>query len=111
MIHKSRRYSVRHYSSMDELVTHLTDMTWCGCNAFEIEGVILANDSFSADGAQEYAVIREGAQVETLTVSWMTPEELRLAIQRIIANPEEYETLSTEIPKFDHPKGACYLCA
>jgi hypothetical protein len=36
---------------------------------------LFLNDSFSEDGAQEYAVVRDGRQIESLTVSWMARAE------------------------------------
>lgn len=87
MIHKRRRYSVANETSLDDLVAKLLRNSWCLCTGFRIGGLLLLNDAFSEDGAQEYAVIREsdGAQLESLTVSWMEPPALREALAALLA--------------------------
>src|SRR6266446_7026540 len=61
----------------EELTEKLTQHTWTLCACFEYQKLLLANDSFSEDGAQEYAVYHEGREIESLTVSWMTHERLQ----------------------------------
>lgn len=87
MIHKKRRYNVANETDLDKLVGSLTRNSWCLCAGFRIGGLLLLNDAFSEDGAQEYAVIREadGAQLESLTVSWMEPAGLRTALAALLA--------------------------
>ena len=81
MIHHHRTFSVGVVGSLDELVDKLTTRTWTLCTCFAYQGLLLANDSFSEDGAQEYAVYKDGRQIESLTVSWMTRESLAEVIQ------------------------------
>ena len=59
MIHHHRTFAVGVVDNLDELVEKLTDRTWTLCTCFEYQGLLLANDSFSEDGAQEYAVYKK----------------------------------------------------
>ena len=111
MLHHHRRFAVTVVSSMEELTEQLTQHTWTLCTCFEYQGLLLANDSFSGDGAQEYAVYREARQIESLTVSWMTRERLQEVIEALLRG--EYTTeygpvapLHTE-PAREH---SCSLC-
>jgi hypothetical protein len=81
MIHYQRRFAVTVIDSIEELVRQLTHYTRTLCTCLEYQGLFLANDSFSENGAQEYAVYKEGRQIESLTVSWMTPAQLREVIE------------------------------
>lgn len=112
MIHYQRTFGVRGVESLDELVEQLTTRTWTLCACFAYQGLFLANDSFSEDGAQEYAVYQEGRQIESLTVSWMTRESLHEVIQGLLRGAYEalefrpIHPLHTE-PSSDH---SCVLC-
>lgn len=80
MMHKTRRFGVTKWTR-EELAERLSENTWTLCTAVQTEGgTIWANDSTSADGAQEYALFRliknEWRQVESITVSWCTKEKL-----------------------------------
>src|ERR1043166_2816880 len=90
MIHHQRRFAVTVIASIEELVRQLTQYTCTLCTCFVYQGLLLANDSFSEDGAQEYAVYKEGRQIESLTVSWMTRESLEEVISDLLtgAYPE-----------------------
>lgn len=110
MMHHNRRYSVREVSTVEELTETLTKHDWCGCSAFKIGEFIFANDSTSADGAQEYGVIWDGKQIESLTVSWMSHEDFHKAVLKIIEDPTKYGAYGA-VPSFDHPQGPCRLCA
>lgn len=79
MLHRSRRWQVTPIASSAELANKLTNFTWCACNGFSLHGWLFLNDSTSADGAQEYAVVRLDAdghfrQYESVTFGWMTRE-------------------------------------
>jgi hypothetical protein len=117
MIYSSRRFRVTNIESPAEMAKLLTEHTYCACNGFRIATTpwLLLNDSFSPDGAQEYAVFNEtnGAQVESITASWMTREELAAFLNGIIDRPVESEhpAAVTRIPATDHPVGSCRHCA
>src|SRR5262249_33640923 len=84
MLHHHRRFAVTVVASIEELTEKRTHHTWTLCTCFAYHGLLLANDSFSADGAQEYAAYREGRQIESLTVSWMTRERLQEVIEALL---------------------------
>jgi hypothetical protein len=75
MLHQNRMFGVITVQSVAELVEHLTEHTWTLCTGFSLQGLLFLNDSFSEDGAQEYVVVCEGRQIESLTVSWMSRVE------------------------------------
>ena len=89
MIHHHRTFGVGVVGSLDELVEKLTEHTWTLCTCFAYQGLLFANDSFSEDGAQEYAVYKEDRQIESLTVSWMTRESLREVIEGLLRGTYE----------------------
>ena len=79
MIHDKRRFQIKTCESQEELIEQLTQHSWTLCTGFRFDGFLWLNDAFSEDGAQEYAVILEKKmmQVESITVSWSTPEKLK----------------------------------
>src|SRR5712692_270457 len=83
MLHHHRRFAVTVVPTMGDLTEQLTQHTWTLCACFEYQGLLLANDSFSEDSAQEYAVYKEARQIESLTVSWMTRERLQEVIEAL----------------------------
>ncbi len=110
MIHKNREFTVVRIETKEELADKLVNYTWCGCNGWLYGDMAFLNDSFSSDGAQEYAVFRNGVQIESITFSWCSVAE---AI-RHIANLEEGQgmdmggTLPLIVPNEGH---RCHLCA
>ncbi len=90
MIHKTRRYSIAAVATLEELAEKLAEYSWTLCTGFLSEGLLVVNDAFSPDGAQEFAVFRcpfsleelraestpELDQIESLTCSWMKPAEI-----------------------------------
>ena len=112
MIHHHRKFGVGVVGSLAELVEKLTDHTWTLCTCFTFQGLFFANDSFSEDGAQEYAVYKEGRQIESLTVSWMTRESLQEVIEGLLSGAYEelefgpIQPLQTE-PASEHSCGLC----
>lgn len=87
MVHTRRRHSICRCENLDELVEKLLEHVWTGCSAFAWESLVLRNDSFSPDGAQEYAVFIGEEQAESLTVSWMSPEDLKRVLQELASDP------------------------
>ena len=112
MIHHHRTFSVVVVDSLDELVQKLIDRTWTLCTCFAYHELLLANDSFSEDGAQEYAVYKDGRQIESLTVSWMTRESLREVIQGLEEGAYPELAFSPHHPLQTEPASAhsCALC-
>jgi hypothetical protein len=110
MIHRHRVYRVTAVDDTEELATKLTEHCWTLCTAFQLRDLIFANDSFSADGAQEYAVVRNGRQVESLTVSWCTKAGLAQMLAELVDGTlgDDYGAAPLRI---DHPDGPCAHCA
>ena len=122
MIHSSRPHSVVSIDDVDELARLLVDHTWCGCAGFQHAGLLFLNDSFSPDGAQEYAVFNggpaesgtwTGKQIESITFSWCSQDEALTIIRNLAGGEtcgwfgnEEYR-LEIDIAS-DH---RCALCA
>ena len=115
MMNDQRAYRIVDVATAQELAEKLSTRgrTWCLCAAFRYKGLLFLNDAFSADGAQEYAVVRESdnQQIESITFSWISIAEAKHSI-------EELET-GTACPGFPvvalkttHPgDGPCHWCA
>ena len=88
MLHKHRTFCVAAVPDLATLVDKLTAHTWTTCTGFAWQNLLLLNDSFSANGAQEYAVIRDTHEIESLTVSWMTPEQLTATLTTLRTDPD-----------------------
>jgi hypothetical protein len=75
MIHTDRVFGVKEVLDIKTLANQLFHYTWTGCTGYRLDDYLLLNDSFSPDGAQEFAVCRisdgKSIQVETITiVNW-----------------------------------------
>lgn len=109
MIHRKRRFLVTHVESAEELAEMLSEQTWTLCTAFEHRGLLFLNDSFSEDGAQEYAAVRAGEQIESITFSWCSPERALDLIQELLNGGGEAPVpLSLRLESGKH---SCRLCA
>lgn len=110
MLHHHRKFGVVSIENLDELVTKLIEQTWTLCTGFVHQGLLLLNDSFSENGAQEYAVYKEDRQIDSLTVSWMTGERLRNVMTELLHQEADerlpIEELQTE-PASEHSCGLC----
>jgi hypothetical protein len=111
MMHSTRRYVVVDVAESHELALKLTQQTWCPCNGFRLADLIFLNDSTSPDGAQEYAVFRNGRQIESITFSWCTTEEAHRYIVGLL-NGDGIEMRAT-LPTIQTPAqhGTCRHCA
>jgi hypothetical protein len=122
MMNSHRRFNITTIDDVDELVAKFS-MTWTRCTGFRIHGYLWLNDSFSEDGAQEYAVFKpvwEGGeqvgwdQIESITVSWCTPEKLRVYVYCCIQGQWDVSVWHTpsvvqlNLEEADHH---CALCA
>ena len=75
MMHDNRIWCVSAVESAEDLARKLTEITWCGCTAFELEGYLWLDDATSPDGAQEFSVLKKCVdgtfvQIESITFSW-----------------------------------------
>ena len=106
MLHHTRRWEVNAVEDPGELVDKLHEHNWCLCTAFETSaGTIWANDSTGPgpEILQEYAVLRpEGdryRQVETITVSWCSEDNLFSYLQAADRGEFDGQTLGTVNPE------------
>jgi hypothetical protein len=90
MMHNNRVWCVVPVETAQELAEKLTQYSWCCCNGFELENYLWLNDATGADGAQEYACVRKPAakdphyrQVESITASWCTTQQMLQYIREI----------------------------
>ncbi len=116
MIHKNRTFQiVEDVTSIALLAENLTQHTWTLCTAFKLvaapdaEPLIFLNDSFSENGAQEYAVICEGRQIESITFSWCSRGQAYNSIAWLTrGGSEEYGLVEVRLePAETH---SCHLC-
>lgn len=120
MFHNRRIWTVADVDSPCELAEKLTQQTLVLCQGFRWHGLLLLNDSLSEDGAQEYAVVDEatGFQLDSLTVSWMTPERFLVCLEEIAKRPVAETAFGrldlaarTDAHGYGSPDGPCPLCA
>src|SRR4051812_48612903 len=102
MFHKTRTWCVSKVMDSAELARKLTESTWTGCTAFELDCYLFLNDSTSADGIQEFAVLKrpgqEGEaffQIESITFGWCDFEKSLSYIRQILAG--EYDQAAYRI--------------
>jgi hypothetical protein len=109
MLHKHRHHHINECASVDSMARTVQRATWTGCTGFKAGSLILLNDSTGPDGAQEYAVIRNGRQIESLTVSWMKLDELQTLLNHLDSGggSEDMGPLAVK----PHPDGYCQWCA
>jgi hypothetical protein len=110
MIHASRRFHLVEVDSVGQLVEDVVRCTWTLYTGFSFQGLWFLNDSLSEDGAQEYAVARDGQQMESITVSWMSRAELHHTIDALLQGSDvDYGPVHPLIDQAeDHH---CPLCA
>jgi hypothetical protein len=110
MIHLDRTFFVTDVETAEDLAEKLTEQTWTLCTGFRLDNLLFLNDSFSEDGAQEYAVIRDNRQVESITFSWVNSERaLELIIWLMNGGTTD---MGLFIPHIDtSPSHRCPLCA
>ena len=108
MLHPMRRFNVMRVRSVEELAEQVTRCTWTLCTGFELEGILWLNDSLREDGAQEYAVIRGGRQVESITFGWCSREQAEMHIRNILAG--KVVDMGPVSPRLDHRNRTCRLC-
>jgi hypothetical protein len=123
VVHKNRRFSIKTVKSIQELANLLYKyVSLTKCSGFKLPApsgrtYYFLNDSFSEDGAQEYAVYETSredpnfAYVESVTISWMTKDEFIKWFQNFDSEEKhdvfshDYLALDIEVPH------KCHLCA
>ena len=123
MLHENRIWSVSEIESAEKLARLLTEMTWCGCQAFSVQGYpqyVWVNDSTSPDRLQEYGVLKRNypdgkiMQIESITFSWCDFDQALQFIQRTLAGKDDNNSLACEVVStlqtpLEH--GKCQHCA
>lgn len=109
MMHKTRTFSINKLDSFDELADQLLNYSFVLCQGFQVGEYLFLNDSSSEDGAQEFAVIHNGFQVESLTVSWVKSKEEMLDL--LAELPGELVLWDAKDLELDYsPDHSCYHC-
>lgn len=116
MVHKDRVFAVKEVDTLEELAELLSNYSWTLCTGFKYNGLLFLNDSFSEGGPQEYAVLKqtnpdtgEYVQIESLTVSWCTPEKIIEHIKQALNFKLSFG--EPFIPKLDFSQNhRCHLC-
>jgi hypothetical protein len=121
MFFEKRKYKVKKYDTVDALMDDFERcQTWCLCDGFKAEGVLILNDSTCEDGAQEYAVIipaqdrKTGTQIDSITASWCKPGEMRRIFKECYlpyVDAPCTSFMNTEVTlNLNHPEGICQFC-
>ncbi len=111
MVHKNRAFGVADIEDDVELAKKLTEQTWTLCTGFRHKGYLYLNDSFSEDGAAEYAIVREKdrIQVESITFGWCDLDKALRYIREISADVyhECYGAVTNSVEGREHSCRAC----
>ena len=89
MLHPEREFAIISIESLDKLALILTGSTWTLCTGFEHQGLLFLNDSTREDDAQEYAVIKDGPQVDSITFGGCSEKQAAGCIRRLLAGRKE----------------------
>lgn len=120
MLHDNRVWCVSRVEDAEELAQKLTEITWCCCAGFSLNGYWFLNDATSEDGGQEYAVVKiegpEGkpVQIESITISWCSYEQALRHIEKSIAGEYDESGFAWTVdPAVETPEKhqRCPLCA
>lgn len=119
MLHRRRFWRLTSITSPDELAHKLTQYTWTCCTAISFAGYLFANDATSADGAQEFAILKpanDGSliQIESITFSWCSEERALALIQQIVRgdfDSHHLGVMSSELFQTSKEHGLCHFCA
>ncbi len=85
MLHRSRVHAVKDVADSEELARLLVVHTWTLCTGFRHGGLLWLNGATGPDGAQEYAVVRDGRQVESITFSWCDVPSAAAIVRALVA--------------------------
>lgn len=112
MTHTGRTFRVIAVDSAADLAARLTSRVWAMCTAFALGDLVFANDAFGESEAQQYAVVRDGREIESITFSWITEADARGFIEEIVAGTLGGDYGAVDL-RTDHPVEAnsCPLCA
>ena len=112
MMHRTRTFKVVDVSPQ-QLAEDLDEHTWTLCIAFRCGPYLWLNDATHEDDAAEFAVVRESdmAQVESITASWCTRENLLNYAKDPGDESDWFKTKVTNRIETPEQHGRCELCA
>jgi hypothetical protein len=90
MLHKNREWSVSEFYRpslewlIHDLAETLTEHSWCMCQGFQVRDYLFLNDSTSADGASEWAIVKGNHQIESITFGWCSQVDAEKHIRKIL---------------------------
>lgn len=116
MIHQRRTWAAEPVTNLPALANRLVHGRFPLCQGFGVGPYLLLNDSTTAEGPQEYGVVRpDGLQIWTLTVTWMRAQRLEQVLRYIARGGYDRETpmdlidLAQRVQTFAQHRG-CELC-
>ena len=88
-----------------ELAEKLTQYTWTLCTAWRLGDLLFLNDSLREDGAGEWAVLRDGRQIESITFGWCDRAQALQYITELVSGTlaGDYGAVSLRF----HPTSEC----
>lgn len=111
MMHTRRNWAIADVTELDVLRKKLLEHSWTICTGFRMGNIVFLNDSTGECGAQEFGVFRDGAQVDSWTVSWMTPESFDRAWDELASATGNYANLDELKTSDARDHGTCRGCA
>jgi hypothetical protein len=121
MLRERRTWSEGVAQAPEDVARELTSRTWTGCTCFKVKGqkgiYLFLNDSTSADGAQEYAVVKRTEdgryfQLESVTFSWCSHDWALWFVRAVAADEfDEGQFVREVFPRLEPERNhACHLC-
>jgi hypothetical protein len=92
-----------------ELAEKLTQYTWTLCTAWRLGDLLFLNDSLSEDGAGEWAVVRDGRQIESITFGWCDQTRALEYITELISGTLAGDYGAVD-PRFHRASEPCRHC-
>jgi hypothetical protein len=116
MMHEDRTWCVSPVESAEELARKLTETVWCCCTGFALGDYLWLNDSFSPDGAQEYAVLQKSdgklIQIESITFGWCNePTALRYVKETLAGEDNIFRREVEAVLETPDTHARCRHCA
>ena len=93
-----------------DLAEKLTDHTWTLCTAWRLGDLLFLNDSLSEDGAGEWAVVRNGRQIESITFGWCSPPRALELINALVDGSLTGADYGAANPPLHPAHERCELC-
>ena len=121
MIHETRQRDIAKLAGLPALVTALLSGDHCGCQGFEVEvqfgphkgkALFALNDAFGRGGADEWAILIGGTQVESISVDGDSVTTVGVRLCELAYGDQWALDIPYDIERLNkHPEGTCRLCA